>query len=102
MPFEPQQQTLALLKRFADDPTNEVRSLSELPINGVLDKNAVAVPGVCIVTKNGCFIKTRETKKTPATWIDMVANLNFTWKGLYIKILNYVRQPTLPIPFALD
>ena len=97
-PFEPQQQILALLKRFAGDPRNEVWLLSGLPVKGVLDKIAAAVPGVGIVAENGCFIKTRETKKTRATWIDMVANLNFTWKGPCTEILNYVR----PSPHAFD
>lgn len=90
-PFEPQQQTIALLKRFANDLRNEVWLLSGLPVKGVLDKIAAAVPGVGIVAENGCFIRTRETKKSPATWIDMVANLNFTWKGPCVEILNYVR-----------
>ena len=100
-PFEPQQQTLTLLKRFADDPRNEVWLLSGLPVKGVLDKIAAAVPGVGIVAENGCFIKTRETKKMPGTWIDMVANWNFTWKGPCVEILNYVRPSiSLPIPYA--
>ena len=60
------------------------------------------VPGVGIVAGNGYFIKTRETKKMPATWIDMVANRNFTWKEPCIEIFNYVRPPILLIPFALD
>jgi hypothetical protein len=89
-PFKPQQQTLALLKRFAYDPRNEVWLLSGLSVKGVLDKIAEAVPSVGIVAENGCFIKTRQTKKMPAIWIDMVANLNFTWKGSCVKILNYV------------
>ncbi|KAH0834220.1 glycosyltransferase family 20 protein [Lanmaoa asiatica] len=64
-PFEPQQQTLALLNRFVDDARNEVWLLSGLPVKGVLDKIAAAVPGMGIVAENGCFVKTRETKKTP-------------------------------------
>jgi trehalose 6-phosphate synthase/phosphatase len=93
-PFEPQPQILALLKRFADDQRNEVWLLSGLPVKGVLDKIAAAVPGVGIVAENGCFVKTRETKKSPATWIDMVANLNFMWKGPCIEILNYFTERT--------
>ncbi|KAG6377935.1 glycosyltransferase family 20 protein [Boletus reticuloceps] len=93
-PFEPQQRTLALLKRFADDPRNELWLLSGLPVKGVLDKIAAAVPGVGIVSENGCFIKTRETNKTPATWINMVANMNFTWKGPCVEILNYFTERT--------
>lgn len=93
-PFEPQPQALALLKRFADDPRNEVWLLSGLPIKNVLEKIAATVPGVGIVAENGCFIRTRETKKSPATWIDMVANLNFTWKGPCVEILNYVGPPS--------
>ena len=89
-PFAPKEEILALLKRFTDDPRNEVWLLSGLPVKGVLDKIAVAVPGVGIIAENGCFIKTRETKKTPAMWVDMVANLNFTWKGPCVEILNYV------------
>ena len=73
-----------------------MRSLRELPVDGVLVKLAVAVP----VAENGCFIKTKGTK-TLTTWIDMMANVNFT---SCIKILNYVRPPILPIPipFVLD
>ncbi|KAF8126309.1 glycosyltransferase family 20 protein [Boletus edulis] len=93
-PFEPQKRTLALLKRFADDPRNELWLLSGLPVKGVLDKIAAAVPGVGIVSENGCFIKTRETNKTPATWINMVANMNFTWKGPCVEILNYFTERT--------
>lgn len=94
-PFEPQQQTLALLNRFAGDPRNEVWLLSGF-VKGVLDKIAATVPGIGIVAENGCFIRTRETKKTPAMWINMVANLNFTWKGPCVEILNYVR-PSSPL-----
>ena len=94
-PFEPQQEALALLKRFSDDPRNEVWLLSGLPMKGVLDKIAQAVPGIGIVAENGCSIKTMETKKTPAMLVDMVANLNFTWKGPCIEILNHVRLAIL-------
>lgn len=45
---------------------------------------------VGIVAENGCLIHTRETKKTLATWIDMLANLNFTWKGPCIEVLNHL------------
>ncbi|KAG8215355.1 glycosyltransferase family 20 protein [Butyriboletus roseoflavus] len=93
-PFEPQQTTLALFDRFVNDPRNEVWLLSGLPVKGVLDKIAAAVPGMGIVAENGCFIKMRETKKTPAMWINMVANLNFTWKGPCVEILNYFTERT--------
>jgi hypothetical protein len=33
--FKPQQEALALLKYFGDDPRNEVRSLSGIPVKGV-------------------------------------------------------------------
>ena len=62
----------------------------------------MAVPGVGIVAGNGYIIRTRETKKMPATWIDIVANLKFTWKEPCIEIFNYVRPTILLIPFALD
>ena len=53
------------------------------------------------LAENGCFIKTMETKKTPGTWIDVVANWNVAWKGPRIEILNYVRSSILlPIPYA--
>lgn len=94
-PFEPQQKAIALLNRFADDPRNDVWLLSGLPVKGVLDKIAAAVPGIGIVAENGCFIKTRETKKTAATWINMVGTLNFTWKGPCTEILHYVRSLSL-------
>ncbi|KIJ64234.1 glycosyltransferase family 20 protein [Hydnomerulius pinastri MD-312] len=93
-PFEPQKEALELLKRFSDDSRNEVWLLSGLPVKGALDKIADAVPSVGIVAENGCFIKTRETKKSPAKWIDMVGNLNLTWKGPCIEILNYFTERT--------
>jgi hypothetical protein len=44
--FEPQQEALALLKCFGDDPRNEVRLLSGIP---VLNEIAMAVLGVSII-----------------------------------------------------
>ncbi|KAH7882668.1 glycosyltransferase family 20 protein [Phlebopus sp. FC_14] len=93
-PFEPHKETLALLKRFADDTRNEVWLLSGLPVKGMLDKIADAVPSIGIVAENGCFIKTRETKKAAAKWIDLVSNLNFTWKSACVEILNYFTERT--------
>ena len=58
-PFQPQQQTLALLKPFSDGPQNEVWLSSGFPVEGVLHKIVV---GVGVVAENGCFIKTRETQ----------------------------------------
>ena len=56
------QQTLALLKHVADDPRNEVRSLSGIP--------ALWLPGVGIVAENGCFTQTRETNQEDARDVD--------------------------------
>ena len=64
-------------------------------MKGVLDTIAEAVPGVVVVANNGCSIKTMESEKTLAMLVDMVANLNFTWKGPCIEILNHVRLAIL-------
>ncbi|KAF9234548.1 hypothetical protein BU15DRAFT_78906 [Melanogaster broomeanus] len=64
-PFEPQKETLALLKRLSGDKRNEVWLLSGLPVKG-LDKIAEAIPGVGIVAEKGCFVRTRETTEAPA------------------------------------
>ena len=88
------QQTLALLKRLADDLRNEVWLLSRSPI----DKIAVAVPGVGIIAKNGCFIKTRKITED-ASGVDRHGG---DVEGPCIQILNYVRPPILPILFAAD
>ena len=70
------------------DPRNEVWLSSGLPMKGMLDTIAEAVPGVVVVANNGCSIKTMESEKTLAMLVDMVANLNFTWKGPCIEILT--------------
>jgi hypothetical protein len=42
--------------------------------------------------ENGCFIRPRPTRGNPnPEWINMVANLNMSWKPLCVEMLNYVR-----------
>lgn len=40
--------------------------------------------------ENGCFVKTRSTRKESSRWVNMVANFNLTWKAVCVEILNYV------------
>ena len=48
-PFEPPEESIALLNKFAEDPKNEVWLLSGLPVKGVMEKVAAAAPRVGIV-----------------------------------------------------
>ncbi|KAH7922278.1 glycosyltransferase family 20 protein [Leucogyrophana mollusca] len=93
-PFEPPKETIALLNKFAEDSRNEVWLLSGMPVKGVMEKIADAAPNIGIVAENGCFIKTRPTRKEAFTWINMVANFNLTWKGACVEILNYFTERT--------
>ena len=96
---EPSEEAMQALENLADDPRNEVWVLSGLPVKGALERLAERVPGVGIVAENGCFIKTKEARKGinghtngggKAKWINMVANLDFAWKGPCVEILHYV------------
>jgi hypothetical protein len=48
--------------------------------------------------ENGCFIKTRPSRKEGSRWVNMVANFNLTWKVVCLEILNYVRRLAAVIP----
>jgi len=66
--------------------------------------------------ENGCFIKTRsvntssrggfeqqqQTQQGSTQWLNMVANLNMTWKSACLEILNYVSISTLFFRSQLD
>lgn len=92
--------TIQVLGRMVDDPKNEVWVLSGLPVKGALERLAERVPSVGIVAENGCFVKTREIsgksngQTNGARWINMVANLDFAWRGPCIEILNYFTERT--------
>ena len=99
---EPSEEAMQVLENLADDPRNEIWVLSGLPMKGALEKLAERVPGVGIVAENGCFIKTKEVRRranghmngtSKANWINIVANLDFAWKGPCVEILNYVSCP---------
>ncbi|KAI6023022.1 glycosyltransferase family 20 protein [Pisolithus microcarpus] len=97
---EPPEATMQVLEKLAGDPKNEIWVLSGLPVKGALERLAERVPSVGIVAENGCFVKTREIGKKSngqsngARWINMVANLDFAWKGPCIEILNYFTERT--------
>ncbi|KAI5992797.1 glycosyltransferase family 20 protein [Pisolithus albus] len=96
----PSEATMQVLEKLAGDPKNEIWVLSGLPVKGALERLAQRVPSVGIVAENGCFVKTREIgnrtngQSNGARWINMVANLDFAWKGPCIEILNYFTERT--------
>ncbi|KAF5354480.1 hypothetical protein D9758_012423 [Tetrapyrgos nigripes] len=97
------QRAIEVLKKLAADPKkNEVWVLSGLPVKGVLEKVEKELGGnIGIVAENGCFIKTRaaptstrsgaerQQQQQGSPWLNMVANLNMTWKSSCLEILNY-------------
>ncbi|KIK15015.1 hypothetical protein PISMIDRAFT_16818 [Pisolithus microcarpus 441] len=97
---EPPETTMQVLERLAGDPKNEIWVLSGLSVKGALERLAQRVPSVGIVAENGCFVKTREIgnrrngQSNGERWINMVANLDFAWKGPCIEILNYFTERT--------
>ncbi|KIY70060.1 glycosyltransferase family 20 protein [Cylindrobasidium torrendii FP15055 ss-10] len=82
------------LKQLSQDKKNEVWVLSGLKVKGALSKLAEEAPEVGIVAENGCFLKTRDTKGKPGTWINMVGSLNMDWKPMCIEMLNYFTERT--------
>ncbi|KAI6013251.1 glycosyltransferase family 20-domain-containing protein, partial [Pisolithus marmoratus] len=88
--------TMRVLESTADDRKNVIWVLSGLPVKGALEGLALRVPKVGTVAENGCFVKTREIsnkssgQSNGARWINMVANLDFAWKGPCVEILNCV------------
>ncbi|KAI6022070.1 glycosyltransferase family 20-domain-containing protein [Pisolithus marmoratus] len=92
--------TIRVLESMADDPKNEIWVLSGLPVKEALERLPERVPKVGIVAENGCFVKAREIsnksggQSNGARWINMVANLDFAWKGPYVEILNYFTERT--------
>ncbi|KAI6016530.1 hypothetical protein EDC04DRAFT_3093652 [Pisolithus marmoratus] len=79
--------TMQVLESMADDPKNEIWVLSGLPVKGALERLAGRDPRAGIVAENGCFVKTRgisnksSGQSNGARWVNMVANLDFAWKG---------------------
>ncbi|KAG6333800.1 hypothetical protein ID866_5295 [Astraeus odoratus] len=101
--LEPSEDAVKVLERLAEDPKNEVWVLSGLPVRGTLERLAERLPGVGIVAENGCFIKTRGVSgkvngyangASKGKWINMVANLDFAWKGPCVEILHYFTERT--------
>ncbi|KAI5980581.1 glycosyltransferase family 20 protein [Pisolithus marmoratus] len=84
-----------VLESMADDPKNKIWVLSGLPVKGALERLAGRIARVGIVAENGCFVKTREISNKSSgqsngvRWVNMVANLDFAWKGPCVEILNY-------------
>lgn len=92
-PFVPPEGAVELLNKFSANKRNEVWLLSGLPVKS-LEQVAAKVPGVGIVAENGCFAKIPAQNGKGGVWISMVANLNLTWKGLCVEILNYFTERT--------
>ncbi|KAG1791951.1 glycosyltransferase family 20-domain-containing protein [Suillus variegatus] len=92
-PFVPPEGAVELLNKFSANQRNEVWLLSGLPIKS-LEQVAAKEPGVGIVAENGCFAKIPVQNGKGGVWISMVANLNLTWKGLCVEILNYFTERT--------
>ncbi|OSX56690.1 glycosyltransferase family 20 protein [Postia placenta MAD-698-R-SB12] len=92
--FNPPKGALDVLNRLAEDSHNDVWLLSGLPVKGMMDIVAEAVPKIGIVAENGCFIKTRPGRSGESTWLSMVTNFNLTWKAPCMEILNYFTERT--------
>lgn len=92
-PFVPPEGAVELLNKFAANKRNEVWLLSGLPVKS-LERVAAKAPEVGIVAENGCFAKIPVQNGKGGVWISMVANLNLTWKGLCVEILNYFTERT--------
>ncbi len=98
---------IEVLRCLNADKRNEVWVLSGLTVQGALGVVAKELPDIGIVYvgpylyliqnliqfysgENGCFIKTRTRRGQPSQWINMVGNLNMTWKSSCVEMLNYV------------
>lgn len=92
-PFVPPEGAVELLNKFSANKRNEVWLLSGLPVKS-LEQVAAKAPEVGIVAENGCFAKIPVQNGKGGVWISMVANLNLTWKGLCVEILNYFTERT--------
>ncbi|KXN83190.1 hypothetical protein AN958_01704 [Leucoagaricus sp. SymC.cos] len=86
---------LEALRDLAEDKQNDVWLLSGLPVRDVLERAAEKVPRIGIVAENGCYIKTKPGRNSgTGEWINLVANLNMTWKSSCLEILNYFTERT--------
>ncbi|KAF8153874.1 glycosyltransferase family 20-domain-containing protein [Crassisporium funariophilum] len=91
------EEAVRVLGKLADEAggRNEVWLLSGLKVGeGVLERVRERVPRVGIVAENGCFIKTRAVGGGTGEWINMVANINLTWKSSCLEMLNYFMERT--------
>ncbi|KAG7443758.1 uncharacterized protein BT62DRAFT_953038 [Guyanagaster necrorhizus] len=85
---------IEILRQLNADKRNEVWVLSGLTVQGALGVVARELPDIGIVAENGCFIKTRTRRGQPSQWINMVGNLNMTWKSSCVEMLNYFTERT--------
>ncbi|KAK0492831.1 alpha,alpha-trehalose-phosphate synthase [Armillaria luteobubalina] len=85
---------IEVLRCLNADKRNEVWVLSGLTVQGALGVVAKELPDIGIVAENGCFIKTRTRRGQPSQWINMVGNLNMTWKSSCVEMLNYFTERT--------
>ncbi|KAG1831672.1 hypothetical protein DFJ58DRAFT_871548, partial [Suillus subalutaceus] len=86
-PFVPTEGAVELLNKFSANKRNDVWLLSGLPVKS-LERVAEQAPDVGIVAENGCFAKIPAQNGKGGVCISMAANLNLTWKGLCVEILN--------------
>ncbi|KAF9007082.1 glycosyltransferase family 20-domain-containing protein [Cyathus striatus] len=93
--FEFPPEVVEVLRRLGEDKRNDVWLLSGLPVKGIMEKVASAVPKIGIA-ENGCFIKTKPSRgaSSGGEWINMVSNFNLTWKSACLEILNYFTERT--------
>ncbi|KAK0200593.1 glycosyltransferase family 20 protein [Desarmillaria ectypa] len=85
---------IEVLRYLSANKRNEVWVLSGLTVQGAPGVVAKELPDVGIVAENGCFIKTRTRRGQPSQWINMVGNLNMTWKSSCVEMLNYFTERT--------
>ncbi|KAK0472525.1 alpha,alpha-trehalose-phosphate synthase [Armillaria novae-zelandiae] len=85
---------IEVLRCLNADKRNEVWVLSGLTVQGALGVVAKELSDIGIVAENGCFIKTRTRRGQPSQWINMVGNLNMTWKSSCVEMLNYFTERT--------
>ncbi|KAF8332454.1 glycosyltransferase family 20 protein [Amanita rubescens] len=91
IPEEP----LNVLKSLAENKNNEVWLLSGLQVKGVLDRVAEKIPKLGIVAENGCFIRPRpNARKNTGEWLNMVSNLDMSWKNACLEMLHYFTERT--------
>jgi trehalose 6-phosphate synthase/phosphatase len=94
--FEFPEEALDILKRLSESKGNEMWLLSGLQVKGILDRVAERIPKLGIVSENGCFIRPRPNGRSAGAggWINMVSNLDLSWKSACLEMLHYYTERT--------